>query len=112
MDAFLRDLRYACRSLLRQPGFAALAIATMALGIGANAAIFSAVDAVLLRPLDYSHPERIVVVATDWRKTGVRGPVSAPDFHDWHDSASSFEAMAYYIGGETSVSVGGGGTAD
>jgi predicted permease len=107
METLLRDVRHAGRSLLRQPGFAALAIATLAVGIGANAAIFSAVDAVLLRLLDYPHPERIVTVATDWRKTGARGPVSAPDFHDWHDSASSFDAMAYYIGGETSVSIGG-----
>ena len=93
MDALMRDVRYAHRSLLRQPGFAAFAIATLAVGIGANAAIFSAVDAVLLRPLAYSHPERIVAVTTDWRRTGARGPVSAPDFHDWDDSASSFEAM-------------------
>jgi putative ABC transport system permease protein len=107
MDAVLQDLRYAWRSFRRQPAFALLAIGTLALGIGANAAIFSVVNAVLLRPLSYSQPERIVAISTLWRKTGVRGSVSAPDFHDWHDTTSSFDAMAYYAGGETSVSAAG-----
>src|SRR2546430_12290143 len=103
----LQDLRYAWRSLRRQPAFATLAVGTLALGIGANAAIFSVVNAVLLRPLSYSQPERIVDISTMWRKGGVRGTVSAPDFHDWHDTTNSFGAMAYYQGGETSVSVAG-----
>src|SRR4051812_35663540 len=107
MDAALQDLRYALRSLRRQPGFALLAIGTLALGIGANAAIFSVVNAVLLRPLAYSQPERIVAIDNLWRTTGRSPTVSGPDFHDWHDSASSFDAMAYYAGGETSVSTGG-----
>ena len=107
MDAVLQDLRYAARSLRRQPAFALLAIGTLALGIGANAAIFSVVNAVLLRPLAYSHPERIVAVNNLWRKSGVSASVSAPDFHDWHDTTTSFDAMAYYAGGETSVSTGG-----
>ena len=89
MDAVLQDLRYAARSLRRQPAFALLAIGTLALGIGANAAIFSAVNAVLLRPLDYPRPDRIIALTTHWQKTGRRGTVSAPDFHDWHDSTSS-----------------------
>src|SRR5215212_1863761 len=105
MDNLLQDIRYAFRSLRRQPGFALLAIATLALGIGANAAIFSAVNGVLLRPLAYRDPERIVAVTNQWQKTGRRGTVSAPDFHDWHDAASSFAAMAYYSGGETGVNV-------
>ena len=71
MDAVLQDLRYAARSLRRQPAFALLAIGTLALGIGANAAIFSVVNAVLLRPLAYSHPERIVAVNNLWRRSGV-----------------------------------------
>ena len=96
MDAVLQDLRYAWRSLRRQPAFALLAIGTLALGIGANAAIFSAVNAVLLRPLDYRRPDRIVALTTQWQKTGRRGTVSGPDFHDWHDATSSFAAMAYY----------------
>jgi putative ABC transport system permease protein len=110
MDAIVQDLRYAVRSLRRQPAFALLAIATLALGIGANAAIFSAVDAVLLRPLAYRHPDRIVALSNYWLKTGRRGTVSAPDFHDWHDSTTSFAAMGYYTyaaGGETSVIVDG-----
>ena len=107
MDAILQDLRYAARSLRRQPAFALLAIGTLALGIGANAAIFSVVNAVLLRPLAYSHPERIVAVNNLWRKSGASATVSAPDFHDWHDTTSSFDAMAYYSGGETSVSTEG-----
>ncbi len=107
MDTLLQDVRYALRSLRRQPAFAALAILTLAIGIGANAAIFTVVNAVLLRPLDYRTPDRIVAVTTLWQKTGLRGTVSGPDFHDWHDTATSFDAMAYYAGGETSVSVDG-----
>jgi putative ABC transport system permease protein len=107
MDRLLHDLRYAARSLSRQRSFTILAVLTLALGIGANAAIFSAVDAVLLRPLAYPHPDRIVSVSTDWRTSGTHGTVSAPDFHDWHDRSRSFAAMAYYFGGETSVSVDG-----
>src|ERR1700712_3702065 len=91
MDAVVQDLRYALRSLRRQPAFALLAIGTLALGMGANAAIFSVVNAVLLRPLAYSEPERIVAIDNLWRKTGVSPSISAPDFHDWHDTASSFE---------------------
>src|SRR3954470_24355326 len=110
MDAIVQDLRYAARSLRRQPAFALLAIATLALGIGANAAIFSAVNAVLLRPLAFRDPDRIVALSNYWLKTGRRGTVSAPDFHDWHDSTTSFAAMGYYTyaaGGETSVIVDG-----
>jgi putative ABC transport system permease protein len=107
MDTLAHDVRYALRSLRRQPAFTALAVITLALGIGANSAIFTVVNAVLLRPLDYRDPDRIVALTTEWQKTGLRGSVSAPDFHDWHDTASSFEAMAYYAGGETSVTVGG-----
>ncbi len=110
MDAVLQDLRYAARSLRRQPAFALLAIGTLALGIGANAAIFSVVNAVLLRPLGYYRPDRIVALTTHWQKTGRRGTVSAPDFHDWHDATSSFAAMAYYtydLDFETSVNVDG-----
>jgi putative ABC transport system permease protein len=107
MDHLLQDIRYAWRSLRRQPAFAALAIGTLGLGIGANAAIFSVVNAVLLRPLSYSQPYRIVVINNLWRQSGVSASVSAPDFHDWHDTTTSFDAMAYYQGGETSVSVAG-----
>ena len=107
MGLLLQDLRYAVRTWRRQPGFAALAVATLALGIGANAAMFSVVNAVLLKPLDYPRPDRIVALTNLWRRTGLHGTVSAPDFHDWHDGASSFGAMAYYIGGDTSVSVAG-----
>jgi putative ABC transport system permease protein len=106
----LADLRYAARILLKQPAFTLIAILVLALGIGANTAIFSVVDAVLLRPLPYANQERLVTLSTFWRTTGVRGQVSAPDFDDWRELATSFDGMAAYARGETSVSVGG--TAD
>jgi putative ABC transport system permease protein len=104
METLVQDLRYASRTLLRQPGFAATAILTVALGIGATTAIFSVVNAVVLTPLPYHEPGRIVALQTLWKDTGRRGnSTSGPDFHDWVAQSRAFEALAYYAGGETSV---------
>src|SRR5580693_1660574 len=101
------DLKYALRSLLKNPGFSVLAVIVMALGIGANTAVFSVVNAVLLRPLAYKNPERIVTLSPLWKKSGRSGGTSsAPDFHDWHDQSTAFEAMAYYDSGPTAVMAG------
>src|SRR5438876_12198714 len=101
-----QDLRYAWRALLKQPAFSLIAIAVLAVGIGANTAIFSVFDAVLLRPLPYTDPERLVSIMNFWRNTGLRGRnVSAPDFHDWHDQATTFESMAAYQRLQTSISL-------
>ena len=70
MDTFRHDLRFAIRSLLRQPGFAVVTILTLALGIGANTAIFSVVNGVLLRPLDYPRPDRLVFVTSQFPTLG------------------------------------------
>src|SRR5580698_8223471 len=100
------DLKFALRSLLRNPGFTLLAVLVMALGIGANTAVFSVVNTVLLKPLAYSNPDRIVTLSSLWRKSGSHGQVSAPDFHDWHNQSSAFAAMAYYASDEISVTAG------
>lgn len=110
VDDLLRDLSYAGRNLRRNPGFAALAVLVMALGIGANTAIFSVVNAVLLKPLSYRDPDRIVTVATiSTSHEDSRAPsqqVSFPDFQDWHDQSSSFEALSCYFSRETAVIIG------
>jgi hypothetical protein len=107
IDDLLRDLRHAGRNLRRSPGFATLAVLIMALGIGANTAVFSVVNAVLLKPLAYRDPDRIVTLsnssATREAPTALSKQVSIPDFQDWHDQSSSFEAMAYYASRETAV---------
>src|SRR4029453_3175561 len=111
MEKLLQDLRYAIRSLLHQPGFALTAILTLALGIGATTAIFSVVNAVVLRPLPYWESDRVVGIMNFWTRTGTRGSnVSGPDFLDWKAQSQSFSAMAFYVGGEQSVTVNG--TAD
>src|SRR5215217_3549260 len=89
----MRDIRYAIRVLLARPGFSAVAILTLALGIGANTAIFTVVNAVLLRPLPFREPDRIVMllerttqfptVTTSWQ-----------NYADWRDRSQSFEAVA------------------
>src|SRR5688500_14075665 len=108
METFLQDLRYAVRSLFRQPGFALTAICTLALGIGATTAIFSVVNAVLLRPLPFEEAHRIMAIQNRSATTGTRSQnVSAPDFHDWKAQSGSFEAMGYYQGGEWSATVNG-----
>ncbi len=100
------DLRFALRSLLKNPGFTLLAVLIMALGIGANTAVFSVVNTVLLKPLAYPNPDRIVTLSSLWRKNGAHGQVSSPDFQDWHTQSTAFAAMAYYQNDETSVQLG------
>jgi len=90
------DLKFALRSLRKNLGFTLVAVVVMALGIGANTAVFSVVNAVLLKPLAYRDPDRMVTLSSLWRKSGGHGQVSAPDFHDWHNQSTAFSAMAYY----------------
>ena len=104
METLRHVLRYAWRSLLRQPSFALPASLTLAHGIGATTAIFSVVHAILLRPLPYADSDRIVALMNLWTQTGRRGStVSAPDYHDWKAQNQSFDAFAYFSGGETSA---------
>jgi putative ABC transport system permease protein len=111
MDTLLQDVRYSIRNLLRQPTFALTAILTLALGIGASAAMFSVVNAVLLRPLPFPDADRVVAVTNFWLKTGTRGQnVSWQDFGDWKEQSQSFAALGRFSGWETSVTVQGAGT--
>ena len=78
------DVRHAVRMLTKSPGFAAVAIATLALGIGANTAIFSVVESVLLRPLPYPEPDRLVDVFESFAERGIsQFSASAPNYIDW-----------------------------
>ncbi len=106
MDNLFQDVRYGIRTLIRQPGFSLTAILTLALGIGATTAIFSVVNAVVLRPMPFADAERIVSVTNFYTNTGTQGStVSSPDFFDWHEQNRSFDALAYYGNVETSVTV-------
>jgi putative ABC transport system permease protein len=98
MLTFLQDLRYAARMLAKSPGFTLVAVLTLALGIGANTAIFSFIDGVLLKPLPYGDPERIVMV---WEKPpgGDRNGISTLNYLDWKNQNTVFEAMAAQTGG-------------
>ena len=101
------DVKYTARSLRPRPGFATVVVLTLALGIGATTAIFSVVNAVVLRPMPFDAPEQIMVVTNTNLKTGARNTtISGPDFVDWRAQNRSFEALAYFTGsGETSVTV-------
>ncbi|HEU4563113.1 MAG TPA: ABC transporter permease [Gemmatimonadaceae bacterium] len=103
MDTLLQDLRYALRSLVRRPGFTAIVVLTLAIGIGANSAIFSVVNGVLLRPLPYREPERLVLLWTMLPNFG-RETVSLPDFRDWRDQGRSFTDVAALANSSFSVS--------
>ena len=97
METFWQDVRYGWRVLQRNPGFAVVAALTLAIGIGANAAIFSAVDAILLRPLPYPDPSRIVLVwNADPNRHLVHGTASAAQFLDWRDMNHVFQELAAF----------------
>jgi predicted permease len=91
----MNDLRLALRQLFRAPGFAALVLLTLALGIGANTALFSVVNGVLLHPLPYPHPGRLVAIYSHTPKIH-HAPSNYPNFLDWQREAHSFAAMAMY----------------
>ena len=108
LQEFINDLHYAGRMLRRNPGFSMLAAAIMAVGIGANTAVFSVVNGVLLKPLPYTDADRIMSLRTVFLTTGAtQGLVSIANYRDWRDQSSTFDAMATYRGGETPVSADG-----
>jgi len=94
METLLRDIRYGVRSLLKRPGFTAIALVALALGIGANTAIFSLVNAVLLRPLPFAEPDRLVWVWGNIKNGGNRASVSPLDFLDYRQQNHTFEEFA------------------
>src|SRR3990170_3597361 len=108
MSGFLQDVRYAARVMIKGRGLTAVAIATLALGIGANTAIFSAVNAVVLRPLPYPEPERLVMVWQDLRARG--GPATewtGPSQHfDWKAETAVFAHLTSMRGWNASLSGG------
>jgi putative ABC transport system permease protein len=108
MDSIAQDLRYALRTLRNSPAFTAVAVLTLALGIGANTAIFSVVNGVLLRALPYPEPDKLMQVRAVFRSGGL-GSVSYPDFRDLRDHNRSFAALAAYGSGIASVAAGGEG---
>ena len=106
MNALFQDLRYGLRTLRNSPGFAAVAVLTLAIGIGANTAIFSFVDAILLKPLPYANPERIMRVL-EKPPGGGRNGISALNYLDWAKQNTVFEYMAAQTGGGVSFSGSG-----
>ncbi len=99
----MQDLRYAFRQLLASPGFTAVAILTLALGIGACTAIFSVVNGVLLRPLDYPQPDRIVVMRETNLPQFPQFSVSPPNFLDWQKQTKSYQYLAAYSGNQLNL---------
>src|SRR6185369_15767912 len=98
MDSLIKDLRYGIRSLLKQPVFTLIAIATLALAIGGNSAMFTVVNAVLLRPLHYPESDRIVVLTGNNLPRGItQSNMSVPDLADWQNQNHAFEQMAGFI---------------
>src|SRR5512146_681966 len=95
METVLQDVRYGARSLRKAPGFAAIAVITLALGIGANTAMFSIVNGVLLRPIPYAEPDHLLKLYTSMPQFR-DASVSYPNFLDWQQRSRSFEQMAAY----------------
>ena len=109
MDTLLRDIRYGARSLSKRPGFTLIALIALALGIGANTAIFSLVNAVLLQPLPFAEPDRLVWVWGNIRNAGNRASVSPPDFLDYRQQNTTFEEFAAAFGGPVPLNLTGSG---
>ncbi len=96
LESIWQDIRYGLKSLTKSPGLAVVAVAALALGVGANSAIFSFVNATLIKPLPFDHPERLVTLS-GIDPFGRPNEASASDFLDWRDQAESFSGMAAWV---------------
>src|SRR5262245_8328966 len=108
MQKIWQDLRYGARMLMRKPGFTLVAVVTLALGIGVNTGVFSVINAVLLRPLQFNDPDRVAML---WERRASSGeaniPISAHEFVAWREQSRAFERMALILGGSFTLTGGG-----
>ncbi len=109
IEVFVQDVRYGVRMLRKSPLFTAVAVMAIAIGIGANTAIFSLVDAILLRPLPYPEPQRLIIVGTNQRDGSGMSPMGTADFLAWRDHQQSFEQVAVLDGAVSSFALSGMG---
>src|SRR5262249_54183077 len=99
MQILWQDLRYGARTLLKKPVFTLIAVITLALGIGANTAIFTVINGVLLRPLPYDDPDRLVMLwESNPRRNIEQQRVAPPNLAEWREQSHSFENIAYWTG--------------
>ena len=105
MQTFVQDVRYALRLLRRSPGFAVTAIVTLAVAIGANAAVFSAVEGVLIAPLPYPKPSQLVRLFEE-SSTTPRFPMSPADFRDYREELQTFAGLAAYLRADLQIGDG------
>src|SRR5436190_18918707 len=104
MDFLLRDVRHAVRNLLHTPGFAVITVFTLALGIGANTAIFSVVNAVILRPLGYPRPDRLVYISSQFPQLGFdQFWISPPEFLEFQERTRAFSVVAAFATVESNL---------
>ena len=104
METLIHDLRFGLRLLLKNPGFSTVAILALALGIGANTAIFGVVDAVIFRPLPFDHPDRLVAIwERDFEKGRDHDSVMAANFLDWKNRTTVFDSMSAHAGGSVNL---------
>jgi hypothetical protein len=113
LEELMQDVRYAARTLRNNPGFAAVAVLALALGIGANTAMFSVVYGILLRPLPYPDADRVAVVYMHWLPwDNPRGNMSMADFLDWKSQTTSFEDPSLYAAMGQRFDLTGGGASE
>ena len=96
MNTLWQDIRYGARALAKNPGFTAVAVLTLALGIGANTAIFSIVQNLLLQPLPYPHPEQLVGIANTYFPQVPKGGLTPGDYFDWREQNTTLSEMGAY----------------